>query len=291
MPVRRVELTFSASRYWFAGDAQATHVMNALSTAFPEGERFFMDSVARYRKRLDDPALRQEVARFLGQEATHTREHVAFNAWLEGHAVETKHLERDVVLVLLGRARKLPPRAQLAVTCALEHFTALLAEQLLDHPELLEQFAPGVRKLWAWHAIEESEHKSVAFDVYETTGGDYATRVIVMAATTVLFMAAIGRMKNDLVRRDPESQGIRKWLSGFDLMWGRKGWFRRLIPGYLDYYRPSFHPWDRDTTDLLKRAREALGFDREGRERSEPQEPHEPHEPREPHASSPARAA
>lgn len=266
MPVRRVDLAYTATRYWFGGNPQVTHVMNALSAAFPEGEKFFMDSVAHYRKRITDPALRQEVARFLGQEAAHTREHVAFNAWLAENGVETKHLEESVVLFLLNRGRTLPPRAQLAVTCALEHFTSLLAEQLLEHPELLEKFEPSIRKLWAWHAIEESEHKSVAFDVYEATGGTYATRVAVMAGVTVFFLLAINHMKNDLVRRDPGAQGFRHWLSGIDVMWGREGWFRRLIPGYLDYFRPGFHPWDRDSSALLKRARAALGFDPEGRE-------------------------
>ncbi len=266
MPVRRVELRFTAGRYWFAGDPQATHVMNALTAAFPEGEKFFMEAIAHYRKRLEDPVLRHEVARFLGQEAAHRREHIAFNTFLEGHGDDISALERDVILVLLNRARSLPPRLQLAVTCALEHFTALLAEQLLDHPELLAELDPSVRKLWAWHAIEEAEHKAVAFDVYEATGGDYRTRVVLMAAVTVFFVGAVSRMKSDLVRKDEGAQGIRKWLSGFDLMWGRKGWFRRLIPGYLSYYRPGFHPWDRDSTSLLRRARAVHGFDPEGHE-------------------------
>ena len=267
IPIRKPTFTFEGERpYWLKGEPSLTHLLHALSAAFPDGERMFMDSVAHYRKRIEDPALRQEVARFLGQEAAHTREHVAFNAWLAARGDETEHLERDVVLLLLNRARKAPRRVQLAVTCALEHFTSLLGEQLLEHPELLSQIDPGVRDLWAWHAIEESEHKAVAFDVYEATGGDYATRVVVMAAATVLFVGAVSRMKSDLVRRDPGAQGLRHWISGMDLMWGRKGWFRRLIPGYLSYYRPDFHPWERDTTGLLERARAALGFDPEGRE-------------------------
>jgi predicted metal-dependent hydrolase len=266
MPVRRVKLSFSAPRYYFAGNPRVSHLMSALSAAFPEGERFFMDSIARYRKRLTDPALRQEVARFLGQEAAHTREHEAFNAWLDGLGVDTKGIERDVVVKLLSRARKAPPRVQLAVTCALEHFTSLLGEQLLEHPELLERFDPGVRALWKWHALEESEHKAVAFDVYRATGGDYTTRVVTMAVTTVLFMGAISRMTDELVRKDPEAQGLRRWLSAFDMTWGREGWFRKLVPGYLDYFRPSFHPWDRDTSELLRKVREELGFDPDGDE-------------------------
>jgi predicted metal-dependent hydrolase len=266
MPVRRVKHSFSSPRYYFAGDPRVSHLMSALSAAFPEGERFFMDSIARYRKHLTDPALRQEVARFLGQEAAHTREHEAFNAWLDGLGVDTKGIERDVVVKLLSRARKAPPRVQLAVTCALEHFTSLLGEQLLEHPELLERFDPGVRALWKWHALEESEHKAVAFDVYQATGGDYTTRVVTMAVTTVLFMGAVSRMTDTLVRKDPEAQGLRRWLSAFDMTWGREGWFRRLVPGYLAYYKPSFHPWERDTTSLLRKVREELGFDPDGKE-------------------------
>jgi len=266
MPVRRIPLAFDANRVWFAGDPQVTHVLNALSVAFPEGEKFFMDSVAHYRKKLTDPALRQEVARFLGQEAAHTREHVAFNAWLEAQGLRVEHLERNVVKRLLGRARRLPPKAQLAVTCALEHFTSLIAEQLLEHPELSERMDPSIRKLWMWHAVEESEHKAVAFDVYRAVGGGYATRVVVMVAATILFMGAVSYMKSDLVDQDPSAGGLRNWLRGVDEMWGRKGWFRRLVPGYLSYFKPSFHPWERDTTDLLRSARSLMGFDPEGRE-------------------------
>ena len=61
----------------------------------------------------------------------------------------------------------LSPLARLAATVALEHLTAILAAALLDgRSGSLAGADPRVAELWRWHAVEETEHKSVAFDVY-----------------------------------------------------------------------------------------------------------------------------
>jgi predicted metal-dependent hydrolase len=56
--------------------------------------------------------------------------------------------------------------------------------------------------------------------------------------STALFQAA-------LMEQDPEARGLGVKLRGLGKMWVSPGWFRRLVPSYLDYYRPDFHPWDR----------------------------------------------
>ena len=61
------------------GDLIASHVVAALSAVFPDGEDFFVRSVRHFRDQITDPALRRQVAGFIGQEATHGREHRAFN--------------------------------------------------------------------------------------------------------------------------------------------------------------------------------------------------------------------
>src|SRR5690606_41942592 len=62
-------------------------------------------------------------------------------------------------------------------TCALEHFTAMLAETILEHPEMLEGMDERVLPLWLWHAVEESEHKSVAFDVYQDRSEEHTSEL------------------------------------------------------------------------------------------------------------------
>ncbi len=51
-------------RHWNGGDAFKTHLFDAMSVLFPDGERFFIDSVRHFRDRIDDPVLAQEVADF-----------------------------------------------------------------------------------------------------------------------------------------------------------------------------------------------------------------------------------
>src|SRR5580693_3684922 len=84
IPVRRLSFDFARvrDRHWFGGDAFQSHLLHALSLTFPDGERFFMDSVRHYLDRIESPALRHEVSRFLAQEAAHGQAHEAFNQWV-----------------------------------------------------------------------------------------------------------------------------------------------------------------------------------------------------------------
>jgi len=262
IPVRKGSFSFDeAPTYWCDGEPSLTHLLNALSVSFPDGERMFMEAVAHFRKDLKDPALRKEVAHFLAQEAEHAKAHEAFNAWVASRGFDLEPLYASVrERIALGK--KASPQFRLAVTCALEHFTAIMAEQLLQEPDLLARFAPEMQKLWLWHAVEETEHKAVAFDVYQEVDGSYARRVLVMMLITVRFTTHVAWMKRQLMKNDPRSGGLLSNVRGAWTLWGNPGWFRKLVPAYLDYYRRDFHPWDRDTEAALERAREKLGLDR-----------------------------
>ena len=261
---RRLDLDFdpaSVPRDWYAGDAHMTTMVSALSLLFPEGERFFVDSVRRYRSRLRDPELLKSVDAFIGQEAMHGRGHRAFNGMLRAHVPDAQVTERAEKQLrrLLGFFRAtLPPRAQLAVTCALEHFTAILAEQLLQRDDQRDDIHESVRGLWVWHALEESEHKAVAYDVYQALGGDYPLRVVVMATTTLVFFAELINVHVRLLRARGELGNRSGWAGLRRRLWGRQGLLRPLVPAYLDYYRRDFHPDDRDTSALLRTWQERL---------------------------------
>jgi hypothetical protein len=216
-----------------------------MSLTFPEGERFFMDAVKHYEKRITSPALRQEIVRFLGQEGLHSRAHELYNQWLRSTGLDTSAIEKRVEEGL-GRVRQhRTPRYQLAMTCALEHFTAMMAELVLENDDVRAAMDPEVRRLLVWHALEETEHKAVAFDTYVATGGSYRTRIIAMLFTTFGFTITTALFQAALMEQDPEAGGLGVKLRGLGKMWIRPGWFRRLVPSYLDYYRRDFHPWDR----------------------------------------------
>jgi predicted metal-dependent hydrolase len=246
IPVRRPAFDFAQvkSRHWFAGDPYQSHLLHALSLTFPDGERFFMDAVRHFAAKIDSPALKHEVARFLAQEASHGRAHEAFNEWIRALGLDSDSIveavQKDLVI-----ARESAPIEQLAATCALEHFTAILAELLFADPAIREEMDPVMRRLWMWHALEETEHKAVAFDTYTAAGGTYSMRVLVMLFTTVHFLFDVGRFQTRLVKSDPGVPVVPTMVRGWLRMWVYPGRFLPLLPAYFDYFRPGFHPWQR----------------------------------------------
>lgn len=247
-------------RYWFSKDPVLTHFLNALSLTFPDGERFFVDSVRAFRDRVQDPARQQEISGFIGQEAMHSLEHVTFNKLLEnsGYAQEAQSgqtFARD----LLALARKrLPKRAQLAATAGLEHITAILAKRLLEDQPLLEQIDPEVRNLWLWHAIEETEHKAVAFDLLQDIDPSYLLRVQTFLSSTLFLAGYCSRytwqfLKRDKLHRKPWTLAKGTWR-----LLGPGGFLLPLVPEYLSYLKPGFHPWQTDDSHLVHQWRQYL---------------------------------
>ncbi|PZN26749.1 MAG: hypothetical protein DIU71_18235 [Proteobacteria bacterium] len=244
-------------RWWHGGDPVATTFYNALSVVFPQGETFFIESVRRYRERLS-PALRAQVDGFIDQEAAHTREHAAFNRLIKGSGYDTRRMEADL-RERLNRARARHPIGQLAVTVALEHFTAIMARALLTEREPLAGAPADVRRLWQWHAIEEIEHKGVAFDTYLAATARLSTfrrwkiRCKVMVLMTALLWYSHLQYAADFFRQDGLNTP-RTWARYAWFLFGKPGMLRRILPAYLSFYRPRFHPWQRDDRALLARA-------------------------------------
>lgn len=257
--VRRLGLKISASvpKHFFADDPFLSSLYAAMSTVFPDGERFFIDSVRRYQKELTDPNLINEVRKFIGQEAHHGLEHEALNSWLEEKGYPITPVLNRIREGLEMARQNLGPRQQLAMTLALEHFTAIMANQFLTHPEMSEGLHPEIHALFSWHAVEETEHKAVAFDVYQATGGGYWNRVLMMIQVTVLFWLRILAITHAYLKSEGNS-GIVRMLRGGWWLLGNPGPLRRLIPEYLDYFRADFHPWQHDNRALIAPLQEQL---------------------------------
>jgi uncharacterized protein len=109
--------------------------------------------------------------------------------------------------------------------------------------------------LWLWHAIEETEHKAVAFDVYRHIGGSYRTRVVTMVVVTAQFIMNQAHFDSTLMRADGQMGNLRSWARGMVRYWGPRGKFTQLIPAYLDDYRRDFHPWQHDNRPVIAKWR------------------------------------
>jgi hypothetical protein len=253
---RRIDFEYPEGelpRHFMGGNPAFSHLMAVLSSLFPEGEDFFVRSVRNYRTEITDPELKKQVASFIGQEAIHGREHRSFNQSLSTLGYPTLGIDRLLRHGLAFLGRVLPKPDQLAVTAALEHYTATLAEQLLTSDELVALPSHDeVRNLLLWHALEESEHKAVAFDVYQTVHGSQFTRVWVMRATTAIFLAVVvsGTTISMLMDGSTYRHPVRALRSLWQL---RDPWLGPEVVGRIrDYNRKGFHPEDHDVTEVLE---------------------------------------
>lgn len=250
---------------WYGGDVDLSIFWDALSAVFPEGEKFFVRAVREHRDQLaHDPELLERVDAFIGQEAAHGAAHRALNRSVEARLPSAQRVDDELRWVLSRLAPKLfGPRQRLAITCALEHFTALLAAQLLEDERHRAAIDERLRPLWLWHAFEEVEHESVAFDVYRAVGGNELERMALMAVTTVLFVLFMAYFYARMASDERRAWRPRTWLRVGWFLVGEPGLTRRLVPDYLAYYRLGFHPGDKETGPLLAEWKERL-FGHEG---------------------------
>lgn len=242
--VRRMDFDFGDDipGFWFDDNPFLTALHVSLSVSFPAGERYFIDSVRHFEADVKDPELRERIRAFIGQEANHRREHTALNGLMERKGYPARAMEQFVAGRIAWVQKNSTPEENLARTAALEHFTAIMAGAFLEHPEALEKIHPALAPLWAWHAIEEVEHRSVAFDVYKAAVGDEALRRRVMRQVTLLFTLVNTVWTLKLLRISGNLFNLKAWVKGVNLLWGWPGVFRRIIPRYLAYYRRGFHP-------------------------------------------------
>ncbi|UTW06908.1 metal-dependent hydrolase [Pseudomonas benzenivorans] len=242
-------------RHWHGGDAFRSHLFDAMSLLFPDGERFFIESVRHFREQIGDPLLLEQIRGFIGQEGHHSREHQVYSERLRGLGYDISHLERSAQARIRYVRKRFSPQRQLAATAALEHITAIMAAGLLSNPRHLEGAHPGMVRLWRWHALEETEHKAVAFDVYSQVCGSRKLLRRAMLLSTFFFVLDTSRGLIHMLKRDGLLWNWRVWRDGLCWMWGRQGVFRPLLGPYRDFFRRDFHPWQHDSRELLQRTR------------------------------------
>ena len=248
--VRRllIDLEPPFARDWCGKDAFSTAFFNALSMSFPFGEQFFIDAVrgvvATLPPEVQD-ARRAEVKGFIGQEATHRRIHALFNAHLERQGLVDDWTPRAQARMKLLDGED--PRHALAITAATEHFTAMFADWLLSHPEVLAGAEPRLRTLWLWHSAEESEHKNTAFDLYRAAGGSDKWRKRWFVRTTMMFSGDLLRQTASNLRREGQLWKWATWKSGARIMLGRDGLLGANLRHWRAYFSPNFHPSQQDS--------------------------------------------
>ena len=278
-PVRRMQFDFEAvPEYWMNGSAGLTHFMTALSALFPAGEKFFIDSVRAVRKHPAVEAneeLQKEISAFIGQEAMHTHEHAGFNASAQkfGHDVSLLEKYTDTVIQSFRKTASFMGKPfgvsqqmiDLIGTTALEHFTATIASELLRNQHIQELMSDETMKtMWLWHAVEENEHKAVAYDVFESVFGRGMKAYAVRTGGLALAMVILFLVQSYFVMRllkDDNKLNIDAVKDIYTYAYSpSKGIITGMGKEMLAYFKPGFHPNDLDTNDLLANWKVKLGL-------------------------------
>ena len=252
---RRFGRDAAPQRLWHGGSVEATAIYNALSSTFPIGEAYFVESVRAFRQGTP-PKLAEEIRAFTTQEVIHSREHDAFNRRAAEAGYDLSKLEQRVE-ERLAITRERPPIVNVAATMALEHFTAILAHQLLANPRHLEGADPEAAELWRWHACEEIEHKGVAYDTWLWATRDWPrykrwkvkAKIMLLVTRNFLVDRTAGAL--ELMRQDGVT-GFDAWRRLLWYQWVRPGMFRKIAGAWVKYFLPGFHPWNEDDRYLLR---------------------------------------
>jgi len=241
---RTLDFTFDDIPKHWQGEVFATRMLDALQLAFPDGERMFIQSVRNYADQIEDPELKKQVKEFIFQEAQHGKAHTEFTDHLSEQGLQVDGAVKLIKNILGVFQTRAPKKFQLAAPVAAEHLTATLGEHMMNEKEnLISNAHPTMKAFYMWHAIEEIEHKAVAWDVYESAaGGGYFTRA---AALALLYpFALIPLTGGTLAMMYADGEINRKELAkGAKVMFGKKGIWRKTFPKVMEFYKPNFHPW------------------------------------------------
>lgn len=261
-PVRRMDYNFENSpKYWCANDPAMTHYFTGLSTLFPEGESYFVRSVRVLREHAKlNEALDKEISAFIGQEAMHSKEHHAFHISAQQHGLNPESLEKVTGIVLKGLEKIFSKKWNLLVTVGLEHYTAVLVVSMM---ETVNEYMTDktIRDLWLWHSVEETEHKAVAFDLYEYLYGNglnaYLPRVTIFTLSLILITGLSTIYQIVLMKRDKQLSNLKTWQNFFNFAAKQ---YKTFIPKFFEYYRYDFHPNQTNEKNLVATTKIKLGI-------------------------------
>lgn len=249
-------------RFWLDNDPFKTRFFDAMSTLFPVGERFFITCVRDFRDRIDDPLMLADIKNFTRQEGQHSMLHTQYNNRLQAQGVRVDRILAGQEKRLFGIMRKYcSPEFTLGMTAAAEHITAIMAECFAERGEIFVGADRRIRALYVWHAMEEMEHKAVAYDVMQKIARvGYFTRVRAMLLVGGLFPFHTFRIMRHMLRVDGFSrwQRTKIWAKGLWWLYKPKGLLTPVLGSFLAYLKPGFHPWQQAVVPSYARWMEAL---------------------------------
>jgi uncharacterized protein len=254
MKVRRVQFRFEEEipLHYMRNNIFSTHLVNSFHVLFPEAERFFIRSLQNVAPTITDAKLQQQMKDFCGQEGTHAHQHLKF--WkalrkqgfdIDGFAKFYRRFCYDeverTVYQLYGEEEG--AKVCLAVTAALEHYTSMLAEIIFEYKDNWEALPDNMKHLLYWHAAEEIEHKSVAYDILHHIDDRYELKVKGMLIATALMWSFTFVGMSMFIWQDPQKPWRKMPTMLIDFI-GTLGHpaVKKLNQQWAKFFSKDFHP-------------------------------------------------
>ena len=258
---RKVGIDFSdiKSKCFYQDNPCISAMWVGLSVSFPPGEAEFIKSTRAYESQIRDEKLLEDVKKFSHQEAHHSLQHRLINKQFQELGYDVASLDKFYKKELTERAEQWPAAKRLARTVVAEHVTAVMAHYALTQEEKMSHFPTSLKALFQWHAIEEIEHKSVAFDVYKHCVGDRGLLIrqyyffVFFEFPFGIYMSTRFLLKELGVKVTWQH---RKELFGY--LFGKGGLISSVKSLYWMFRKKGFHPWDADDSDLVEDWKEKL---------------------------------
>lgn len=261
IPIRHFDFKFSPDELdvkFFMQKEWATAYFAALSIFLTYGEELVIETARHHRDQIKDPILKQRLTSLIGQEAIHSKVHEEYNETMIPNNLPVQLYRFLAEQVFNNTFLKFPQPLKLSMMAGIEHFTAVFAQYAMTHQDIFNHsLDEKTRALWLWHMLEESEHKDIAYDTYQVLSANYSLRILgfFIALITLGVGVGAGALFLPFLRRPQNTLSLSFWREAkgsWDLLFGLKdGVFGSSLGHIFDYLRPSFHPNDHDTSELL----------------------------------------
>lgn len=261
IPIRHFDFKFSPDELdvkFFMQKEWATAYFAALSIFLTYGEELVIETARHHRDQIKDPILKQRLTSLIGQEAIHSKVHEEYNETMIPNHLPVQLYRFLAEQVFNNTFLKFPQPLKLSMMAGIEHFTAVFAQYAMTHQDIFNHsLDEKTRALWLWHMLEESEHKDIAYDTYQVLSANYSLRILgfFIALVTLGVGVGAGALFLPFLRRPQNTLSLSFWREAkgsWNLLFGLKeGVFGSSLGHIFDYLRPSFHPNDHDTSELL----------------------------------------
>lgn len=269
IPIRHFNFKFDAKELntkFYQNTEFASAYFEALSIFLTFGEDLVIETARYHRDFITDPILKQRVTALIGQEAIHSKVHNEWNEILKKHDFPVTLYRFLAKNVFDYGFLKFPQPLKLSLMAGIEHFTAVLAEYMMKHEYIFDMITDDdkTKAMWQWHMLEESEHKDIAYDVYQVLSDNYALRMLgfAMATVTIIGLVSLGGVLIPFLRKPSNIIRPAFWkdsVHSIGLLFGpSKGVYGSTLKHLFDYVRPDFHPNDHDTSAYMEYYKEKL---------------------------------